>query len=190
MTIKLIPEFWRNQEVPENFWKLQEQVKRDLIPEFLFILDCILNSRILPSRAPTNHLPILLDILCLENLNGILFNRPGVAGAVLQTPLLLINSLIKSWFVKISLWHRHAQMVEIGAFNHKINYITIFQEIPNLQGHQNCITASRVTAILLNGWIFLLDKVVKLVGGGSVINGAYPVQFYISLVFLKQIRGK
>ena len=66
-------------------------------------------------------------------------------------------------------------MVGNGAFSHKIDYITIFKEILNLQGHQNRITGSRVTAILLNGWIFLLDKVVKLVDGGSVINGAYPV---------------
>ena len=28
------------------------------------------------------------------------------------------------------------------------------------------------------GGFFLLDKVVKLVGGGSVINGAYPVIFF------------
>ena len=29
------------------------------------------------------------------------------------------------------------------------------------------------------GGFFLLDKVVKLVGGGSVINGAYPVWFFL-----------
>ena len=54
-------------------------------------------------------------------------------------------------------------------------YITICWENLNLERHQNCITGSRVTAILLNGWVFLLDEVVQLVGGGSVINGAYPV---------------
>ena len=72
MTIKLIPEFWRNQEIPEKFWKTYEQVKLDLLQIFLFIPDLILNSRILPSRAPTNHPMILLDILCLENLNEII----------------------------------------------------------------------------------------------------------------------
>ena len=66
-------------------------------------------------------------------------------------------------------------MVGNGALIHKIDYLTILEEILNLEGHQNRITGSRVTAILLNGWIFLLDKVLKLVGGGSVINGAYPV---------------
>ena len=44
-------------------------------------------------------------------------------------------------------------MVEDGAFSHKIDYIVIFWEIRNLEGHQNCITGSRVTVILLNGWI-------------------------------------
>ena len=44
-------------------------------------------------------------------------------------------------------------MVEDDAFNHKIDYVTIFKEIPNLEGHPNRITGSKVTAILLNGWI-------------------------------------
>ena len=43
-------------------------------------------------------------------------------------------------------------MVGDGASSHKIDYISIFLEIINLQGHQNRNTGSRVTAILLNGW--------------------------------------
>ena len=78
--------------------------------------------------------------------------------------------LPKSWFVKISLRRRHAPMVGSGSFSHKMDYNTIFSEILNLEGHQNKITGSRVTVILLN-----VLKVVKLVNGGSVINGAYPV---------------
>ena len=42
-TIKLIPEFWRNQEIPEHFWKTYEQVKLDLFQIFLFIPDFIFN---------------------------------------------------------------------------------------------------------------------------------------------------
>ena len=57
----------------------------------------------------------------------------------------------------------------------KKNYILICFKILNLKGHQSYITGSRVTAIFLNWLIFLLDKEVKLVSGGSVINGAYPV---------------
>ena len=45
-------------------------------------------------------------------------------------------------------------MVRNGAFSHKIDYITIFLKIWNLKGHQNHITGSRVTAIMLKGWIF------------------------------------
>ena len=52
-------------------------------------------------------------------------------------------------------------MVEDGAFSPKIDYVTIL----NLEGHQNCITGSRVTSILLNGWVFFL--LVKLHWEGS-----------------------
>ena len=38
------------------------------------------------------------------------------------------------------------------------DYITIFLENLNLEGHQNCITGSRVTTILLNGWIFPIEQ--------------------------------
>ena len=55
-------------------------------------------------------------------------------------------------------------MVEDGAFNHKIDYVTIVLEILNLEGHLNCITRSRVMAILLNVWIFPI-------GGASAVEG-------------------
>ena len=55
--------------------------------------------------------------------------------------------------MKISLRRRHALTVGNGASSHKIDYITIFLEILNLEGEQNRITGSKVTAILLNGWI-------------------------------------
>ena len=67
-------------------------------------------------------------------------------------------------------------MIGNGAFSHKIDYIKKIEEILNPEGHQNRITGSRVREILLKKvFFFLSDKVVKLVGGGSVINGAYPV---------------
>ena len=43
----------------------------------------------------------------------------------------------------------HAQTVGNGASSHKIDYIAIFLEILNPEGHQNRIIGSRVTAILL-----------------------------------------
>ena len=66
-------------------------------------------------------------------------------------------------------------MFRNGALTNKIDYILIFFfDVLNLEGYQNCITGSRVMAIFLNRF-FLLNKVVKLVGGGFVINRAYPV---------------
>ena len=38
-----------------------------------------------------------------------------------------------------------------------------FKEILNPEGHPNCITGSKVTAILLNGWILPI-------GGASVVK--------------------
>ena len=50
MTIKLIPEFWRNQEIPEKFWKTYEQVKLDLFPIFyLFLILFLIPSHPIPS---------------------------------------------------------------------------------------------------------------------------------------------
>ena len=49
-------------------------------------------------------------------------------------------------------------MVENGAFSHKIDYVTIVQEILNLKGHPYCITGPKVTAILLNWWILPIGE--------------------------------
>ena len=43
-------------------------------------------------------------------------------------------------------------MVKNGASSHKTNYIDIFSDILNPEGHQNRCIGSKVTAILLNGW--------------------------------------
>ena len=42
--------------------------------------------------------------------------------------------------------------------------LQFFLEILNLEGHLNCITGSRVTAIFLNGWILPI-------GGASAVEG-------------------
>ena len=43
------------------------------------------------------------------------------------------------------------------SFQSYIDYVTIFLEILNPEKHPNCITGSKVTAILLNGLIFPID---------------------------------
>ena len=55
--------------------------------------------------------------------------------------------------MKISVWRRHTLIVECGAFSHKIDYVALFEENLNLEGHLYHITGTRVTTILLNGWI-------------------------------------
>ena len=44
-------------------------------------------------------------------------------------------------------------MVEDAACSHKIDCVTICKKILNLEGLHNCITGSKVMAILLNGCI-------------------------------------
>ena len=49
--------------------------------------------------------------------------------------------------MKIYLGRCHVPRVGIGAFSHKIDWITLFKDILNLEGHR--IADSRVTATLL-----------------------------------------
>ena len=44
-------------------------------------------------------------------------------------------------------------MVEDGFFSQKIDYVTTLRETLKLEGHQNCMTGSKVMTILLNVWI-------------------------------------
>ena len=55
-------------------------------------------------------------------------------------------------------------MDEDGAFSLKIDYGKHNKEILNLEGHQDCITGSQVTAPLINGWILPI-------GGALAIEG-------------------
>ena len=75
--------------------------------------------------------------------------------------------------MEIYLQHCHALMVEDGAFSHKIDYVTICLEILNLKGHSNCINGSRVTVILLNGWILPIG--VASTVEGLLSTGPTPV---------------
>ena len=71
-------------------------------------------------------------------------------------------------------------MVEDGALSHKIDYVTILTEILNLEGQPNRITGSKVTTILLSGWILPI-------GGASAVKGLrlQPAQQACSYCILK-----
>ena len=62
--------------------------------------------------------------------------------------------------MKISLRRRHALMGEDGAFGHKMDYVEIFREIPDLEVHQNCTSYSNFA----NGLILSI-------GGASAVEG-------------------
>ena len=44
-----------------------------------------------------------------------------------------------------------AQTVKYSSSSYKIDYVIVIKNFLNLKGHQNRITGSKVTAILLNG---------------------------------------
>ena len=81
---------------------------------------------------------------------------------------------------KISWRRRHAQTIINGASSHKTNYIDIFSEIPNLEGHINHCIGSQVTAILLNGWI--------LPAGGVALGRVCPATCAAGLFLLVSSR--
>ena len=61
MTIKLIPEFGRNQEIPEKFWKTYDQVKLDMLKIFfyLFLILFFIPEFCHPEARPTALLSYL-----------------------------------------------------------------------------------------------------------------------------------
>ena len=54
-----------------------------------------------------------------------------------------------------------------------MDYVTIFKEILNLKGPPNRINGSRVTPILLNGWVFPIGGVSAVKGLRILITGSW-----------------
>ena len=69
---------------------------------------------------------------------------------------LVIDSLI-NWFSQpfppTALQRRHAQTVRDSISSYKIDYVKMIKNSLNPEGHQNPISGSKVTAILLKWWI-------------------------------------
>ena len=55
-------------------------------------------------------------------------------------------------------------MVGVSSSSYKIHYVIVIKTFLNPKGHQNPICGSKVTAILLKGWILP-------VGGASAVKG-------------------
>jgi hypothetical protein len=69
-------------------------------------------------------------------------------------------------FPPIALRHRHAQTIRDSSSGYKIDYVKVIKNFLNPKGHQNPINGSKVTAILLKGWILAI-------GGASAGDGLH-----------------
>ena len=67
-------------------------------------------------------------------------------------------------FSTTALRRPHAQMVRDSSSSYKIDYVIVIKTFLNPGGHQNPINGSKVTAILLMGWI-------SPVGRASAVEG-------------------
>ena len=83
-----------------------------------------------------------------------------------------MTSLQGGMLVKMGQFSRHAQTVKDNSSSYKIDYVLVIKTFPNPEWHQNFISGSKVTAILLKGWILPI-------GGASAVRvcdqRGYPV---------------
>ena len=103
------------------------------------------------------------------------FNRPRVAGAVLQSPPSLINSLSDPLVQNLQ-DTVNTKLLELGSWNfekmftpHHVSHVRC--QVSSVRCHMSRFRC-HMSGVTCH---FLSDKVVGLVGGGSVINGAWPV---------------
>ena len=96
-----------------------------------------------------------------------IINRPGVAGTVLQTPSSLSQSVSQSVFSSEPSTHHYTQT---GRARELKFWKNVFPPL-RVTCHVSCVRC-QVSGVTCP---FFMEKVVEPVGGGSVINGAYPV---------------
>ena len=64
-------------------------------------------------------------------------------------------------FPPTALWRRHAQTVRDSTSSYKIDYFIMIKNFLNPEGHQNPFIGSKVTAILLERWIWPIGGVAS-----------------------------
>ena len=83
-----------------------------------------------------------------------------------KKPLSFFSLLSRGWnsipgaCSDLDLW-RHAHTFRDSAYSYKIDYFIVIKNSLNPEGHQNCITSSKVTAILVKGYILPLGGVAS-----------------------------
>ena len=113
----------------------------------------------------------------LQSWPFLIINRPGVAEAVLQTALSLTDWLIHSVMICENIFTAppcpNGCKWCLQSWN-RLNY-NIFGDFKSWRTSQSHYWFKSYSNFADQSEFFLLDKVVKLVDGGSVINKAYPV---------------
>ena len=95
----------------------------------------------------------------------VFMSRPGRSQGLLYKHLCRwFSRWVIQPFPPTALQLYHAQTVWDSSSSYKIDYIIVIKTFLNPDGHQNCITGSKVTAILLKWWILPI-------GGASAMEG-------------------
>ena len=82
-----------------------------------------------------------------------LFSRPGQCQGLLYNSIVIHSfiELVREPFPPTALRRPNAPTVGDRASSYKIDYVIVVKTFLNPEGHQNCITGSKVTAVLLKG---------------------------------------
>ena len=64
-------------------------------------------------------------------------------------------------FPPTALLRHHAQTVRYNSSSHKIHYVMVIKTFLNPEGHHNRINGSKVTVILLKGWLLPIGGVAS-----------------------------
>ena len=82
--------------------------------------------------------------------------------------------------VPTALRRGHAQTVRDSSSNNKLNYILVIMNFLNPEGHQNPISGSKLTAILLKGWnlpngIILVGQILTYLGSQVCSSNTFVI---------------
>ena len=145
---------------------------------------CCVPSRSLIEWWSPHHVSFKIsatELLWLGRDNVLrIINRPGVAGALLRTPSWTIKSVCQWAFSsKSSKYHKsqtvRARNLKFWGNVHPPQYVTWhMSRFMCHMSHVTCCMSCVICHMYLSSSSFL-DKLVKLIRGGSVFNGAYPV---------------
>ena len=101
----------------------------------------------------------------VQRLFIFIFSRPGQShGLLYKYPCHLLIHYFTDPLVPTALQCRYTQTVGDKPSGYKVDSVIVIKKFLNPEGHQNPISGSKVTAVLLKGWILPI-------GGASAGEG-------------------